>query len=66
MVRAFESDQEELAYLSQVKTELDAAATKQEVATLWKSHYLKIGHKKLGRLLLGQTPEQAMRLGRAS
>jgi hypothetical protein len=34
MVRAFESDQEELAYLSQVKTELDAAATKQEIATL--------------------------------
>jgi hypothetical protein len=64
MAKTFKTRDEELAYLKQVKAELDAATTKQEVAALWNRHYLTIGHRKLGRLLLGQSPEQAMRMGR--
>lgn len=62
MARVFRSRDEELAYLRQVKADLDAATTRQEVAEVWRRHYLTVGHRKLGRLLLGQTPEQAMRV----
>lgn len=65
MARAFESAEQELAYLAGVKRELDAAETKDAVVALWQKHYLTVGHRKLGRLLLGQSPEQATRRGRA-
>jgi|GEM_PF-688673 len=54
MPRAFDDPQEELEYLTQVKAELDAATTKEQVVEIWKRHYLKVGHKKLGRLLVGR------------
>jgi len=60
MPRVFDDPKEERAYLKQVKTELDACQTKAEVAELWKRHYLKVGHKKLGRLLVGRSVESAM------
>lgn len=60
MARVFDDPEEERAYLKQVKAELDACQTKDEVAELWKRHYLKVGHKKLGRLLVGRTVESAM------
>lgn len=62
MPSAFSSSSEELEYLRQVKNELTAATTKDEVAGIWRKHYLSVGHRKLGRLLLGQTPEQAMKM----
>lgn len=61
MPSAFKSDDEELAYLTMVKEELDACQTKEDVVELWKRHYLKVGHRRLGRLLLGRTVQQAMR-----
>lgn len=64
MTRTFKTRDEELEYLKQIRAELDKAATKQDVANLWNRHYLTIGHRKLGRLLLGQSPEQALRMGR--
>jgi len=54
MPRAFDDPREELEYLKQVKAELDAAATKEQVVDIWKRHYLKVGHRKLGRLLVGR------------
>lgn len=51
---AFASPEEEREYLTKVKAELDAAHTKDDVLRVWKAHYLKIGHRKLGRLLLGR------------
>lgn len=40
------------------KVALDKAKTKDEVAKVWAEFYLKIGHKRLGRLLLGRGAEQ--------
>ena len=60
MPYAFADPEEEKAYLKQVKAELDACQTKEEVSELWKRHYLKVGHKKLGRLLVGRTVDSAM------
>ncbi|MDR5710285.1 MAG: hypothetical protein QN172_01440 [Armatimonadota bacterium] len=60
-VPTFSSPDEERAYLQQVKEELDAARTKEDVIAVWKRHYLKIGHRKLGRLLLGRPIEELIR-----
>jgi len=65
MPRAFEDPQEEREYLENVKRELDAAASKAEVIDIWKRHYLKVGHRKLGRLLLGRDLASVMREGSA-
>jgi len=58
---AFASPAEEREYLGKVKDELDAARTKEDVVQVWRSHYLKIGHRKLGRLLLGRAVDDVMR-----
>ena len=57
----FNSPQEERAYLEQAKKELDACSTKEEVIAVWRKHYLTLGHRKLGRLLLGRSIEELMR-----
>jgi len=57
----FANPDEERAYLEQVKRELDAAQTKEDVVAVWRRHYLKIGHRKLGRLLLGRSVEELLR-----
>jgi hypothetical protein len=57
----FANPEEERSYLSDVKAELDAAQTKDDVAQIWKKHYLKIGHRKLGRLLLGRSIDEISR-----
>lgn len=56
----FADPDEERRYLEQVKQELDAARTK-EVVEVWRRHYLKIGHRKLGRLLLGRPVAELLR-----
>lgn len=60
-VPAFASIEEEREYLTRVNGELEAARTREEVVGVWRAHYLKIGHRKLGRLLLGQTVDDVMR-----
>lgn len=57
----FNSPEEERAYLEQAKKELDACRTKEEVIAVWRRHYLTLGHRKLGRLLLGRSVEELMR-----
>lgn len=57
----FESEAEEVKYLEGVKRELDAAKTKADVAEVFRRHFMVVGHKKIARLLLGKTPEQAVR-----
>ncbi len=47
--------------MEQVKKELDACGTKEEVIAVWRKHYLTLGHRKLGRLLLGRSVEELMR-----
>lgn len=57
----FASPAEERDYLTKVKAELDASETKADVLRIWQAHYLKIGHRKLGRLLLGRSVEEIVR-----
>ncbi len=44
---------EEIELLNAAEGDLDRARTKQDVVNVWKAYYLKLGHRKLGRLLLG-------------
>jgi hypothetical protein len=57
----FSSAAEEREYLATVKAEFDRCATKTDVIDLWKRHYLKIGHRKLGRLLIGRPIEEIVK-----
>jgi hypothetical protein len=57
----FASPQEERAYLEGVKAQLDRAQTKGDVVALWREHYLKIGHRKLGRLLIGRPIDEILK-----
>lgn len=57
----FASVEEEREYLTRVKAELEAGSTKEDVVRVWRVHYLKIGHRKLGRLLLGRPVDEVMR-----
>lgn len=57
----FDSPEEERTYLTNVKAELDRAETKADVIEVWKRHYLTVGHRKLGRLLLGRSLDEVLR-----
>jgi len=61
MKTTFASTGDERDYLSTVQAELDNAQSKSEVIEVWKRHYLRIGHRKLGRLLLGRSPEEIVK-----
>ncbi len=57
----FATPQEERDYLLRVKSELEAAQTKDDIVRVWRTHYLKIGHRKLGRLLIGRPLEEIVK-----
>ncbi len=57
----FNSPEEERAYLDNVKAELDRCTTKAEIVEVWNRHYLTIGHRKLGRLLLGRPIDEILK-----
>lgn len=61
MKTTFETPEQEREYLVSVKTELDQSQTKAEVVDVWKRHYLTVGHRKLGRLLIGRPLEEVLR-----
>lgn len=61
MKTTFETREQERDYLANVKSELDQSQTKAEVIDVWKRHYLTIGHRKLGRLLLGRPLEEMLK-----
>lgn len=44
--------------LSEAESLLTAAKTKADVAAVWKQFYLKLGHKALGRLLIGKSSSE--------
>jgi hypothetical protein len=57
----FASPEEEREYLFTVKAELDRCETKADVVAVWTRHYLKIGHRKLGRLLIGRPVDESVK-----
>lgn len=46
--------------LRQAESELRVAQSAQEVRTIWRKYYLTLGHRKLGRLLIGRTADQIL------
>jgi hypothetical protein len=46
------------ALLKQAEKELDGAKTADEIRQIWRKYYLQIGHRSLGRLLLGRSAEE--------
>ena len=59
------SGAERLARVEDAHEGLSKARTVQQARAIWAEHYLAVGHRVLGRLLLGQTVEQAMRSRRS-
>ncbi len=57
----FATPQEEREYLGRVQDELNASQTKDDVVRVWRAHYLKIGHRKLGRLLIGRPIDEILK-----
>ena len=43
-------------------TALQSATTAEDVKGVFQDFYGKIGHKAIARMLLGQTPEKALRI----
>ncbi len=52
--------EEQAEALHAAEKELKSAQTVEDVRTIWRKHYLTVGHRKLGRLLLGRTADQIL------
>ena len=52
------SVEETEALLKKAERELDGAKTADEVRQTWRKYYLQVGHRSLGRLLLGRSAEE--------
>jgi len=52
--------EEQVETLHAAEKELKAAKTADEVRAIWRKYYLGVGHRKLGRLLLGRSAEQIL------
>jgi hypothetical protein len=46
------------ALLKKAEQELDGAKSADEVRQIWRKYYLQVGHRSLGRLLLGRSAEE--------
>lgn len=61
-----DDEQDRDAHITDAYSELKKAKTADGVRKVWEDHYLVIGHRVLGRLLLGQDVESATRTRRSS
>jgi hypothetical protein len=52
--------EEQVEALHAAEKELKAAASADDVRAVWRKYYLTVGHRKLGRLLIGRTVEQLL------
>ena len=52
------SVEETEALLRQAEQELDGAKTADQIRQIWRKYYLQVGHRSLGRLLLGRSAEE--------
>jgi len=52
--------EEQVEALHAAEKELKAAQSADDVRAVWRKYYLTIGHRKLGRLLIGRTADQIL------
>jgi hypothetical protein len=55
-----DDNEEQVEALHVAEKEMKAAQTADDVRAIWRKYYLTIGHRKLGRLLIGRTAEQIL------
>jgi len=60
------TDREREQLVDDAHAELKKAKTATDVRNVWDAYYLKIGHRILGRLLIGQDAASAMRRRKSS
>ena len=46
------------ALLKQAEKELDGAKTAEDIRQAWRKYYLQVGHRNLGRLLIGRSADE--------
>ncbi|MGQ9572988.1 MAG: hypothetical protein ACUVV3_07385 [Dehalococcoidia bacterium] len=46
------------ALLRQAEQELDNAKTADQIRQTWRKYYLQLGHRNLGRLLIGRSADE--------
>jgi hypothetical protein len=44
--------------LKQAEKELDGAKTADDIRQAWRKYYLQVGHRNLGRLLIGRSVDE--------
>jgi hypothetical protein len=53
------------ALLKQAEQELDGAKTADQIRQIWRKYYLQVGHRNLGRLLIGRSVDEIVARRRA-
>jgi hypothetical protein len=53
------------ALLKQAEQELDGAKTADQIRQIWRKYYLQVGHRNLGRLLIGRSADEIVARRRA-
>jgi len=46
------------ALLKKAEQELDGAKTADQIRQVWRKYYLQVGHRNLGRLLMGRSADE--------
>jgi hypothetical protein len=52
------ASEEAEALLKDAESGLDGAKTADEIRQVWRKYYLKVGHRNLGRLLIGRSADE--------
>ena len=58
--------EEKLAKATEAFKQLETAKTADDVRNVFRDTYATLGHKVLGRMVLRQTPEKALRIDKAT
>ena len=58
--RAGPDPEEQAEALHNAERELLEAKTAEDIRRTWKKYYLTVGHRKLGRLLLGRSADELL------
>ena len=53
------------ALIKQAEKELDGAKTADQIRQVWRKYYLQVGHRNLGRLLIGRSADEIVARRRA-